>query len=281
MSIQYQDFKASFIKTAVMQGYDEPFLEAFLKVAEEHYSYWDTLVSQAAASSGDPDFYKKAYDEYSVVILHQYPLTKQAEGNFGGADILGMLKNFGSSAGNMFGQQGMGEGLGGALAGGGGGMMIGLLLSQLFNIPLPAAMLLGTLGGGMLGYGAAGTPQGQEKVFGVKPPVPGANAAAAAMALPTAENAGEGNPAAAAQHNENQVASNNVGIPSSSQSYKPAPNGPQSAAQPPQPSKPLLQPIQRNPVPGPGAAQPPGTPPVVPPPAGGAPAAQTPFPPKK
>ncbi len=52
------------------------------------------------------------------------------------------------SVGGMFGQS---EGVGGAVVGGGGGLLVGFMLHKMLGIPLPLALLLGGLGGGALG----------------------------------------------------------------------------------------------------------------------------------
>ena len=147
-----------------MKGYDADFIEGFFKRAEEEYSRWEQLVTNAYR--GDRDLCKQAYAE-AVFGLAFRPGEKQA--NTMGPELLGLLDQLGGNVGKLFGQQ-AGAGLGGGIVGSGGGMLIGLLLSQLFDIPLPTAMMLGALGGGALGYGAAGTQAGQSKLFGVNPP---------------------------------------------------------------------------------------------------------------
>lgn len=160
----YTQFKLAFLDQVTMKGYDADFIEGFFKRAEEEYSRWEQLVT--TAYGGDKDRCKQAYTEAAFALSHK---SGEKQANTMGPEILGLLDQLGSNVGSLFGQQ-AGAGLGGGLVGSGGGMLVGLLLSQLFDIPLPMAMMLGALGGGALGYGAAGTHAGQSKVFGVNPP---------------------------------------------------------------------------------------------------------------
>lgn len=169
----YTQFKLAFLDQVELKGYDTAFIEGFFKRAEDEYSRWDQLI--ATSYNGDPLLCKQAFAQ-AVYALDSQSGEKRAEGGAMGPEILGLLDQLGGGIGGLFGQQG-GSGLGGAVAGGGGGMLIGLLLSQLFDIPLPMAMMLGALGGGALGFGAAGTNAGREGVFGVKPPGDAAKAA--------------------------------------------------------------------------------------------------------
>lgn len=262
-AVSYTQFKQAFLDQATMKGYDADFLEGFFKRAEEEYSNWEALVN--SAYKGNTELCKQAYAEMAHSLQYTLP-EKRGEGEFG-PELLGMLDQFGSGIGSLFGQQG-GSGLGGALAGGGGGMLLGLLLSQMFDIPLPIALTLGALGGGALGYGAAGTQAGQKHVFGVNaggttkdpnpPPTPTMGPSAGAEAPPAG-----GNPTAAAAVANGQATANAAATPGQT-----PPVAPPAAAAP----KPATPPPAQPQVPAPT----PSSSPVVPP--GGQPAAgQQPF----
>lgn len=259
-----------------MKGYDADFIEGFFKRAEDEYVHWAKLVD--STYRGDKKLCKQAYTEAAYALNHQAGEKQAGEGL--GPELLGFLDQFGGNIGQMFGQQ-AGSGLGGAVAGGGGGMLIGLLLSQLFDIPLPVAMILGALGGGALGYGAAGTQAGREGVFGVKPP--GATAAEPSLGmgeLRRREGQGEiaaAPPEAPAQATPPPAPAAAAGVAQGQQvandAAAGAPPAPQGAALPPQqPAKPVVPP-----QPAPGGQPPlslpntqPNANPVTPP--GGAPA---------
>lgn len=162
----YTQFKLAFLDQVAMKGYDADFIEGFFKRAEEEYSRWEQLVTNAY--KGDRDLCKQAYAEVAFGLASR---SGEKQANTLGPELLGLLDQLGGNVGKLFGQQ-AGAGLGGGIVGSGGGMLVGLLLSQLFDIPLPMAMMLGALGGGALGYGAAGTQAGQSKFFGVNPPGP-------------------------------------------------------------------------------------------------------------
>ncbi len=241
MNNSYLSFKQAFIDRVLIDGYDVDFIEGFFKRAEEEYSNWEKLAR--AAYQDNTELYKQAYTELAAACDVMY---KQADEMGPGQEILGLLQQLGSGTAGMFGQEG-GAGLGGALVGGGGGMLLGLILSQLFNIPLPIALSLGALGGGALGYNAAGTPGGQQKYFGVPQPAADPSVAAgtdvpaaktqipettdvpAAPANPTAERA-----LGSAQQASNQVASGAPTLPPAQAPAAPAVVPP--ATQPPAPN---------------------------------------------
>ena len=292
----YPMFKQAFLDQVTLKGYDGDFIEGFFKRAEEEYSYWETLVQNAY--HGDPNLCKQACVELAFCLQQYYDVNeKRAAGPPAmslssdpaatpasappagdpampwGPTVLGLLNRLGSAAGGLFHQQG-GSGLGGAIAGGGGGLMIGMLLSHLLGVPLHVGMLLGTLAGGAMGYGAAGTEQGKKSIFGVNGPganelpaetalaaktphadVPAEPPAAAPMPAPGASPIAAGHVAAA------QAASNQVGAAHAGTAPMPAapvqpPPGAASVA-PPQPAPGVS--------PGPGALPPQGTSPVTPP----------------
>ena len=280
----YTQFKQAFLDQVVLKGYDADFIEGFFKRAEDEYSNWVNLINVTYA--GDPELCKRAYAEAAYSLQARTPGEKQAEGELG-PQLLGFLDNFGSGIGNLFGQQ-AGSGLGGMVAGGGGGMLIGLLLSQLFDIPLPAAMMLGALGGGALGHYAAGTPGGREKFFGVKPPggttpPPGADTAVTDAAGAASAGAGapppkptpapQPNPQAAAAVAGGQQVANTAATPGAQPPPAPAPA---PGATP----KPVVPPAAgaANTLPPPGGSVP-GTPPPAVPGAAGANPVTPPKPP--
>ncbi len=256
----YTQFKLAFLDQVAMKGYDADFIEGFFKKAEDEYNNWANLVS--TAYNNDRELCKRAYVEAAFALDHEAN-EKQAEGGLG-PELLGFLDQFGGNIGQMFGQQ-AGSGLGGAIAGGGGGMLIGLLLSQLFDIPLPAAMMLGALGGGALGYGAAGTQAGRQQVFGVNPPGTAQTAPSPGMgelhrregqgeiaATPTASNPPPAPTAANGVAQGQQVAN------AAAAGAPPVPQGP---AAPPAPAKPVTPPTpQPGAAPALGAPQPGATP---------------------
>lgn len=252
----YTLFKQAFLDQVTMKGYDADFIDGFFKRAEEEYSRWEALVQDTY--HGDQALCKQAYSELAY-SLRSYGVTeKMAEGGAMGSELLGLLEQLGSGAAGLFGQKG-GSGLGGAIAGGGGGLLIGLLLSQLLGIPLSTGMLLGALGGAGLGYGAGGTAQGQKSVFGVSvPPAPELPGAAKATVDPAGE-AGPQNNTAATDTAANQAVSNQAaaGSPPPQAGAVPGPGGAAPVTPPPaQTAKP-------------GASAGPGAAPVTPP--GGAP----------
>ena len=239
MLYDYFALRTAFLKEASDRGYDAPFFDGFMKEAEDVYVGWSNLLN-SHPDFQTPEFRKQAMVEIWERLRVLNPGEKQADGEGAGSfgpEMLSMLSGLGDQVGGLFGQEG-GAGLGGALAGGGGGMVLGLLLSQLFDIPMPLGLLLGALGGGALGYGAAGTTGGQKNIFGVKPPPAGAQAPA--------------NPAAAAATASNAAASTQIADPA-----KPPAPMPQQQPQP-QPA-----PVQPPPAPTPQApplGQPPGGP---------------------
>lgn len=270
----YTQFKLAFLDQVAMKGYDADFIEGFFKKAEDEYNNWANLVS--TVYNNDRELCKRAYVEAAFALDHEAN-EKQAEGGLG-PELLGFLDQFGGNIGQMFGQQ-AGSGLGGAVVGGGGGMLIGLLLSQLFDIPLPMAMMLGALGGGALGYSAAGTQGGREGLFGVKSP----GAAPASPAEPgpglgeLRRREGQGEVAAATPEPAPAPAAVNgvaQGQQVSNAAAAGAPPAPQGAVTPPT-TKPVTPPI-----PQPGTT-PAGTPPLgapTPQPAPAAPTGATPMP---
>ena len=259
----YTQFKLAFLDQVAMKGYDADFIEGFFKKAEDEYNNWANLVS--TVYNNDRELCKRAYVEAAFALDHEAN-EKQAEGGLG-PELLGFLDQFGGNIGQMFGQQ-TGSGLGGAIAGGGGGMLIGLLLSQLFDIPLPMAMMLGALGGGALGYGAAGTQAGRQNVFGVNPPgaAPADPAAGPQANAPAPKAAPAPTPAPAAA---NGVAQGQQVSNAAAAGAPPAPQGP---AAPPAQAKPGTPP-----TPQPGAT-PGGAPAIGAPQPGAAPAGAGPLP---
>ena len=256
MTYDYEQFKEAFCTASAMHGVDPEFIRGFLKQAEDYARQWEVIIEPLA--SKDPNFCKQAFDELLAFQISVTPLQKQADMGEMGPQIMGLLGQLGHGAGSLFGQE-AGSGLGGAIAGGGGGMLIGMLLSQLFNIPLPMAMLLGTVGGGALGYGLGGTQKGHE-MMGVHPP--------ADKPAPTAPT-GPGQQ----QQVENQQHANQVGS-GAPPAQMPPPGGATPPTQPPgHPPAPGAPPGPGAPLPG---AQPPGAPMPGTPPVGGMPTVQPP-----
>lgn len=250
----YTQFKTAFLDHVTLKGYNADFIEGFFKRAEEEYSRWEALVQKAY--NGNSDLCKQAYEE-AATGLRLYGVTeKMANLNTLGPELLGLLGNLGSDVGGLFGQQG-GPGLGGTIAGGGGGLLLGLILSQVLGLPLSSGMMLGALAGGGLGYLSAGTEAGQKNVFGVKaPPSPELPLQSAKPAAPP-----QGGPAAS------QVASNQQLANQTVSGAQPTPTMPA----PPTPTAPPPTAAPKPPTPG---AQPPGAPPL------GAPAVTPPPQPK-
>jgi len=271
----YTQFKQAFLDQALLKGYDADFLEGFFKRAEDEYSQWETLVE--LTYKGDTALCKQAYAELAASLGTYGVSDKMAEASGMGPEILGLLTRLGGSTAGMFGQSG-GAGLGGALVGGGGGLLIGLILSQMLGIPLSTGMLLGALGGAGLGYGAAGTPAGQHSIFG-SPDAPPPKLPNASQPAP-APNHSAANDVAANQAASNQAV---AGVSPKPQAPLPGPGGqpvapPEQMGPPPAPEK-LGPPPAPTPAPAPnaGAPQPlrpgtqsPGIPPI------GAPALPTP-----
>lgn len=262
MLYDYPTLRGSFLKEASDRGYDSRFLDGFLKEAEDIYAGWSDLLNSRPEFQSQ-EFCKQAFVEVWQRVHPSSPQEKQAEGEFG-PELLSMLSGLGDQVGGLFGQQG-GAGLGGALAGGGGGMILGMLLSQLFDIPMPMGLLLGALGGGALGYGAAGTTGGQKNVFGVGSPVqgppPAHTAGAGAGKMRQMEGTGQvaANPAAAQATASNAAHATQVADPSRPATPPPQPQ-PQAAPVQPPPQQPMGQPPGMPGMPG-------GAPPAVQPPA--------------
>lgn len=192
----------SFIKTATEQGYDPTFLEGYFKQANEICDAWSYYIKTAAELTPDPQaFIEKLSSEVWASHYIAEALTpgyKQAvdgpaapQGGFNDT-LHNLLNSLGSQVGGALGMKDTGGGLGGTLAGGGGGAIIGLILSSLFNIPMPTAMLLGTLLGGAAGgaYGSGAIGKLFESL-GAKKPV---DATSQAGAPTDALNADKANP---------------------------------------------------------------------------------------
>lgn len=142
---EYINFENGFIKGAEALGVDEPFMRGYLKYAQDVLESWVPYVATAEKLSGDPEFrYKLAAD--IILMGKKDSLEKCAGEGLGGVDWMGMLDSLGKHIGGS-------SGLGGLLAGGGGGSLIGLLLSKALGISPYLGLLLGGALGGGAGYG--------------------------------------------------------------------------------------------------------------------------------
>lgn len=153
MNDNYKQLEEGFVKQAVDMGVEEAFIRGYIKQAQDVSDTWQEVIKEAEIKSNDPLFREKLAMEVllAVPMLKQgeFSVPQDAEGwkalgskALGGADSL---------IGSLGGMLGRGPGLGGMVAGGGGGALIGLLLSRLFNIDPMMGLLIGALGGGGLG----------------------------------------------------------------------------------------------------------------------------------
>lgn len=172
MTKEYQIFEEGFIKGATALGVEEPFMRGYLKYAQEVTDTWIPYVNAAAKASGDPDFRVKLAAD--IILLGKKQALEKCAGlgdELGNIDWMGMLDSLGGKLGGS-------SGLGGLLAGGGGGSLIGLLLSKALGIsPYLGLLLGGALGGGagyQFGTGGFGqTPAaGQQVLNGTAVPSP-------------------------------------------------------------------------------------------------------------
>ena len=168
-TIYYPLVKEAYIKNAEEAGYDPMFLQGYFSQAEALSNYYEAGIEKAAAVANDPMYRIKLASEAYVAILNKFAEMgneKQAEGFQDQLDRL--LQQLGAGAGKYIGQPDAGKGLGGTLAGAGVGTLIGILLSSLFGIPMPAAMALGaSLGGGLgYGYGSGGLGKMWDQITG-------------------------------------------------------------------------------------------------------------------
>ncbi len=160
--MKYTEIEEGFIKGAEEFGIDRECIDAYLMEAQGAYDTFNEVISAAEVASGDPNFrIKMACDIISnnvSPILIKDAFDKTAEPG----DIMDMIRNLFQSGANGLGSSlGQSSGTGGALLGGGGGALIGLILSRVLGInPIMGMLLAGALGGGVGHHlGSSGTEQ--------------------------------------------------------------------------------------------------------------------------
>lgn len=155
MTKEYMKFEQGFIKGAEALGVDSAFMQGYLKYAQDVTDTWIPYVNAAAKLSGDPDYKVKLAAD--IILMGRKDALEKCAGlgdSLGNINWMGMLDQLGGHLGGS-------SGLGGLLAGGGGGALIGLLLSKALGIPPHLGLLLGGALGGGAGYGFGSGSFGQ------------------------------------------------------------------------------------------------------------------------
>ena len=167
--MKYTEIEEGFIKGAEEFGIDRECIDAYLMEAQGAYDTFNEVINAAEAASGDPHYrLKLATDLISNNASPEVIKTafeKIALGEDGQNPIMSLLEALKGVAGNMASSigsslQGTRPGvsspealagsdqLGGGILGGGGGALIGLLLSRVLGInPMIGMLLAGALGG--------------------------------------------------------------------------------------------------------------------------------------